>query len=114
LRRFAPLLLVTLTLSTSVSGSPSDAARRRSCRGFTATITGTPRADVLFGTPHRDVIVGRAGIDTILALGGRDIVCGREGADTINGGRGGDVGNGGRGADDCVNVERTRSCQPHG
>jgi len=54
-----------------------------SCRGFTATVTGTSGDDVLFGTPGPDVIAALGGSDQVFALAGRDLVCAGSGADRI-------------------------------
>lgn len=56
------------------------------CRGFTATMVGTPGADVLVGTPGPDVIVAFGGSDRIVGLAGRDLVCAGSGADRIGAG----------------------------
>lgn len=54
-----------------------------SCRGFTATVTGTSGDDVLFGTPGPDVIAALGGSDQVFALAGRDLVCAGSGADRV-------------------------------
>lgn len=56
------------------------------CRGFTASVVGTPGADVLVGTPGPDVIVAFGGSDRISGLAGRDLVCAGSGADHIGAG----------------------------
>lgn len=56
------------------------------CRGFTASVVGTPGADVLVGTPGPDVIVAFGGSDRISGLAGRDLVCAGSGADRIGAG----------------------------
>lgn len=56
------------------------------CRGFTATVVGTPGADVLVGTPGPDVIVAFGGSDRIAGLAGRDLICAGRGADRIGAG----------------------------
>lgn len=56
------------------------------CRGFTASVVGTPGADVLVGTPGPDVIVAFGGSDRIYGLAGRDLVCAGSGADRIGAG----------------------------
>ena len=71
----------------------------RSCAGRTATIVGTPGADVLVGTPGRDVIAGLGGNDTIDGGGGNDIICGAGGKDVIRGQGGNDLLLGGAGND---------------
>lgn len=56
------------------------------CRGFAATVVGTPGADFLVGTPGPDVIVAFGGSDRIFGLAGRDLVCAGSGADRIGAG----------------------------
>lgn len=56
------------------------------CRGFAATVVGTPGADFLVGTPGPDVIVAFGGSDRIVGLAGRDLVCAGGGADRIGAG----------------------------
>lgn len=70
-----------------------------SCRGFTATIVGTPGADVLTGTGGPDVIVGLGGIDTIRSLGGGDLICAGSGRDFVVAGTAADRVLGGTGGD---------------
>lgn len=108
------------TATTSVIGPAA------TCRGATATITGTAGADTLIGTAGPDVIAALGGNDTIVSLSGRDLVCagsgndyvgagpaadrilggsgrdrliGRGGPDALKGNAGDDVLKGGRGAD---------------
>lgn len=69
------------------------------CEGHTATIVGTPSADIIRGTPAMDVIVARGGNDTVRAADGDDIICGGRGRDQIHGGKGREVINDGRGDD---------------
>jgi len=113
------------TATTRVLGNAS-------CRGFTATITGTPGDDVLIGTGGPDVIVGLGGNDTIRSLAGADLICAGSGrdfvsagtaADRVFGGSGGDrlfgrggpdVLRGGAGFDRCrggSGGDRIRSCE---
>jgi len=107
------------TASTRVLGAPT-------CRGFTATISGTAGDDILTGTPGPDVIAALGGNDRIVAQSGRDLICagagsdyvgagtaadrvfgasgrdrllGRGGPDVLRGSSGSDVLKGGRGAD---------------
>ena len=107
------------TAATRVLGAPT-------CRGVTATITGTSGDDTLVGTGGPDVIVALAGNDRILSMAGRDFVCagtgndyigagsasdrvfagagrdralGRGGGDVLRGAAGNDILKGGRGAD---------------
>lgn len=67
------------TASTRVIGAPT-------CRGVTATVTGTPGNDVLLGTPGPDVIVALGGADRIYSRAGRDLICAGGGADVVGGG----------------------------
>jgi len=107
------------TASTRVLAPPT-------CRGFTATISGTAGDDLLLGTPGPDVIAALGGNDRIVARSGRDLICagagrdyvdagtaadrvfaaggrdrllGRGGPDLLRGSAGSDVLKGGRGAD---------------
>ena len=81
------------------------------CKGKTATLTGTEGNDELRGTPERDVIAGLGGKDEISGLVGKDLICGGKGKDTLRGGKGKDklYGQGGKdtlagggGKDRCV------------
>jgi uncharacterized repeat protein (TIGR01451 family) len=56
------------------------------CRGFAASVVGTPGADVLVGTPGPDVIVAFGGSDRISSLAGRDLICAGGGADRVGAG----------------------------
>lgn len=98
------------------------------CRGITATLSGTSGDDELLGTPGPDVIVAFGGNDRIVARAGQDLICagrgndyvgagtaadkvfagpgpgrdrllGRGGPDFLKGSGGGDVLVGGRGSD---------------
>jgi uncharacterized repeat protein (TIGR01451 family) len=69
------------------------------CRGFTATVVGTPGADYLVGTPGPDVIVAFGGSDRIVGLSGRDLVCAGGGADRVAAGSAADRVFGGPGPD---------------
>jgi uncharacterized repeat protein (TIGR01451 family) len=107
------------TASTRVLGAPT-------CRGLTATISGTAGDDILLGTPGPDVIAALGGNDRVVARSGRDLICagagrdyvdagtaadrvfaaggrdrllGRGGPDLLRGSGGSDVIKGGRGAD---------------
>jgi uncharacterized repeat protein (TIGR01451 family) len=73
--------------------------RPSSCRGVTATVTGTGGADRLVGTSAPDVIAGLGGGDVILGLSGRDLICSGGGADRVVGGTAADRLFGGRGTD---------------
>jgi RTX calcium-binding nonapeptide repeat (4 copies)/Transglycosylase SLT domain len=72
-------------------GSPAAHSALSSCKGVSATITGTSRADRLTGTPARDVIVALGGNDVIDGGGGKDLICGGSGNDVIFGGPGNDT-----------------------
>jgi uncharacterized repeat protein (TIGR01451 family) len=107
------------TVTTRVLAAPT-------CRGFAATISGTPGDDALVGTPGPDVIAALGGNDRIVSRSGRDLICagsghdyvdagsaadrvfagsgrdrllGRGGPDFLGGARGNDVLKGGRGSD---------------
>jgi uncharacterized repeat protein (TIGR01451 family) len=67
------------TTSTRVIGAPT-------CRGVTATVTGTSGNDVLVGTGGPDVIVALGGNDRIVAEAGRDLICANGGGDYIGAG----------------------------
>jgi uncharacterized repeat protein (TIGR01451 family) len=96
------------------------------CRGLTATVSGSRGDDALFGTPGPDVIAALAGNDRIVSEAGRDLICagagrdyvgagtaadrvfagpgrdrllGRGGPDLLRGSAGDDVLRGGRGSD---------------
>jgi uncharacterized repeat protein (TIGR01451 family) len=134
-----PRQLGTITNTATVKGSQKDPVGRNdsasattqvlqapTCRGVTATVVGTPGADVLSGTSGPDVIVALGGNDTIHSGAGRDLICagagndfvssgsaadrifgagggdrllGRGGPDVIKAGPGGDLLNGGKGSD---------------
>jgi Ca2+-binding RTX toxin-like protein len=86
-------VVVLVYASGVVASGPAVAAPM--CFGDSATIAGTPGADILRGTPGADVIVGGGGNDTIRGLGGDDRICGGAGADVLAGGSGGDWVDGG-------------------
>jgi uncharacterized repeat protein (TIGR01451 family) len=73
----------TATASTRVLAAPS-------CRGATATLTGTPGHDVLSGSGGPDVIVALGGNDVIRSGAGRDLICAGGGRDFTVGGSAGD------------------------
>ena len=89
----------TKSASTDLYGHWVKLASNYSCDGHTATILGTPGADVMRGTPGRDVIVARGGDDVIDGLGGNDVICAGPGDDTIRAGAGSDRLVGGSGDD---------------
>lgn len=107
------------TATTRVLAAPT-------CRGFAATISGTPGDNELAGTPGPDVIAALGGNDRIVSKSGRDLICagsgndyvdagsaadrvfagggrdrllGRGGPDVLSGSSGSDVLKGGRGSD---------------
>lgn len=69
-----------------------------SCRGWTATVSGSPADDILLGTPGPDVIAALGGNDRIVARSGRDLVCAGPGHDYVSAGTAADrvFGAGGR------------------
>ena len=79
------------TASTGVLGALT-------CRGQSATVSGTPGNDTLFGTPGPDVIAALAGDDRIVARAGRDLICAGAGHDYVGAGTAADraFGAGGR------------------
>jgi uncharacterized repeat protein (TIGR01451 family) len=79
------------TTSTRVLGAPT-------CRGFAATISGTPGDDTLLGTPGPDVIAALGGNDRIVGRSGRDLICAGAGRDYVGAGTAADrvFGAGGR------------------
>jgi uncharacterized repeat protein (TIGR01451 family) len=81
--------------STTVVAAP----RTAFCRGFKATVVGTPGADTLVGTGGPDVIAGLGGPDTIFGLDGRDLICSAAGNDGVAAGSAADRVFGGAGAD---------------
>ncbi|HEX5611000.1 MAG TPA: hypothetical protein VFX45_13010 [Solirubrobacterales bacterium] len=83
------------TATTRVLGNAS-------CRGFTATLTGTPGADVLIGTGGPDVIVGLGGNDAIRSFTGADLICSGSGRDFVVAGRAADRVFGGSGRDNLL------------
>lgn len=113
--RVRPTRPGTITNSVSIDATETDpvpandkavattrvvaAPKPSSCRGVTATITGTPGADRLTGTGAPDVIAGLGGGDVILGLSGRDLICSGGGNDRVVGGTAADRVFGGRGAD---------------
>jgi len=80
------------TASTRVLGAVT-------CRGLTATISGTSGDDTLLGTPGPDVIAALGGSDRILARSGRDLICAGVGHDYVNAGTAADLVFGGAGMD---------------
>lgn len=67
------------TATTRVLAAPT-------CRGSTATISGSPGDDELVGTSGPDVIVAFGGNDRILSKAGRDLLCAGSGSDYIGAG----------------------------
>ena len=80
------------TQDTDTSSCPT-------CRGKTATITGTEGTDRLSGTPAADVIAALGGNDKVSGLAGNDTICGGSGKDTLKGGKGNDQLSGQKGND---------------
>ena len=98
------------------------------CRGRTATHTGTVGDDTIVATSGPDIIQAGPGDDVIRSLAGGDLVCAGPGADVVDAGPGADTvfadagddldggagpsdrGNGGDGDDSCVGLETTLSC----
>lgn len=64
------------TATTRVLAAPT-------CRGFAATISGTPGDDGLAGTPGPDVIAALGGNDRIVSRSGRDLICAGSGNDYV-------------------------------
>lgn len=92
----AAALVLLAAAGASLDLSAPATGATPTCEGRTATVVGTPGADVITGTSKPDVIVGLAGDDTIDGQGGDDVVCGNDGADTLLGGGGNDHLYGGR------------------
>lgn len=106
--RCTTLLAAGLLAVTCFVARPAAAIVRASspsCHGFTATIVGTRRDDLLNGTPGNDVVVARGGNDVVRGRGGDDIVCGGSGDDELNGGSAFDQVVGG-GGDDVLRGQR--------
>jgi Ca2+-binding RTX toxin-like protein len=80
------------TVTTRVLGAPT-------CRGLTATISGTPGDDLLVGSPGPDVIAALGGNDQIVSQAGRDLVCAGSGSDFVGAGTAADRIFGGVGRD---------------
>src|SRR6476619_1691602 len=82
--RTAAAVAALLSMSgLAVGSTPAAGATAPTCRGYPATIVGTPREDVLTGTQGGDVIVAMGGDDVIRARGGADVVCGADGDDQV-------------------------------
>jgi len=71
----------------------------QTCRGVTATVSGTPGDDLLTGTPGPDVIAALGGDDRIVSRAGRDLVCAGSGSDFVGAGTAADRVFGGSGRD---------------
>jgi uncharacterized repeat protein (TIGR01451 family) len=74
-------------------------APKGTCRGKSATLSGTSGPDRLHGGPGPDVIVSGRGEDVVRGGKGNDLICGKRGDDLIFGGAGRDVLAGGMGSD---------------
>lgn len=81
--------------STRVTAPPTPST----CRGVTATVTGTRGSDRLTGTEGPDVIAGLGGSDLIFGLSGRDLICAGAGNDRVTAGSAADRVFGGTGRD---------------
>jgi len=81
--------LIVALLAVPILGSSASAAKPK-CHGFTATIVGNGKPNVINGTNRRDVIVSKGGNDTIRGRGGNDIICSGPGKDRVKGGKGKD------------------------
>ena len=82
------------------------------CGGRSATLVGSPRADVISGGKRGEVIAGLGGRDVIRGGGGNDLICGGKGRDKLLGGAGLDRHFGGAGRDACAaEGERGRDCE---
>lgn len=80
------------TAATRVLGPPT-------CRGATATISGTPGNDFLVGTSGPDVIAALGGGDRVVSRSGRDLICAGAGNDLVGAGSASDRAFGGTGRD---------------
>jgi len=80
------------TATTRVLAAPT-------CRGVTATLSGTGGDDELIGTPGPDVIAALGGNDRIVSEAGRDLVCAGSGRDYVGAGTAADRVFGGAGRD---------------
>jgi len=69
------------------------------CRGVSATMTGTTESDLLTGTSSRDIIAGLDGNDTINGADGNDLICAGRGDDRVADDNGRDTIHGDRGRD---------------
>jgi Ca2+-binding RTX toxin-like protein len=87
----------TVTVTSAVP-----APAQGTCRGKTATITGTEAGETLTGTPGPDVVAALGGNDKVSTLGGKDLVCAGAGNDKANGGAGKDTLAGEAGKDQLV------------
>jgi uncharacterized repeat protein (TIGR01451 family) len=79
---------VTINDTASATTTVSEPARAATCRGFSATVVGSPGADSLNGTAGPDVIAGLGGGDVIFGFSGRDLICSGGGNDRLRGGTG--------------------------
>jgi Ca2+-binding RTX toxin-like protein len=78
--------------------APAPAPAAVTCKGKTATITGTAGNETLTGTGARDIVAALGGNDTVQTKGGKDLVCAGKGKDKAAGGGGKDklLGQGGK------------------
>jgi sugar lactone lactonase YvrE len=101
--------------STIASGSPlaepvGVAVEPPLCRGKSATIFGSDRADNIKGSMFSDVIVTGKGNDRVGGGKGRDLICGGGGRDRLAGGKGTDRLYGQKGADTLRGGKHTDTC----
>jgi hypothetical protein len=83
---------LTAALATGELATGVEAAKPKpKCQGFTATIVGTQKGEVIRGTARRDIIVAKGGADRIYGRGGNDLICAGTGNDVVYGGPGADV-----------------------
>jgi uncharacterized repeat protein (TIGR01451 family) len=102
----------TIRNTATVKGDQKDPAGRNdkatartrvlgaaSCRGLTATVSGTAGNDELLGTARPDVIVAFGGNDRIVARAGKDLICAGSGRDYVGAGTAADLVFAGAGRD---------------
>jgi Ca2+-binding RTX toxin-like protein len=87
--RLVVTAIIVALLAVPIVGSSASAAKPK-CQGFTATIVGNNKPNVIKGTNRRDIIVSKGGNDKIFGRGGNDIICSGPGKDTVKGGSGKD------------------------
>jgi hypothetical protein len=87
--RLVVTAIIVALLAVPIVGSSASAAKPK-CQGFTATIVGNNKPNVIKGTNRRDVIVSKGGNDKVFGRGGNDVICSGPGKDTVKGGSGKD------------------------